>query len=78
MPSIIGDHMVLQEKTQVRIWGWADPGSTVKVIPSWSEEVTAKVKYDTSWEVIIPTPVSSNQAHKIEIETSKKAKTCNK
>jgi sialate O-acetylesterase len=31
LPSVIGDHMVLQQGTSAPIWGWAEPGETVTV-----------------------------------------------
>lgn len=35
LPGIIGSNMVLQQKSQVPIWGWTTPGNTVRVTPSW-------------------------------------------
>ena len=31
LPALISDHMMLQRQMPVRIWGWADPGETVRV-----------------------------------------------
>src|SRR5579864_8004395 len=31
LPALVSDGMVLQERTRVRVWGWADEGETVKV-----------------------------------------------
>ena len=31
LPAVIGDHMVLQQKQNLRIWGWADPGDKITV-----------------------------------------------
>lgn len=31
MPAIFSDHMVLQAKTRLPVWGWADPGEKVTV-----------------------------------------------
>ena len=35
LPALMGDNMVLQQQTDARLWGWAAPGSTVRVTPSW-------------------------------------------
>ena len=35
LPSIIGENMVLQQKSHVAIWGWAQPGEAVAVKGSW-------------------------------------------
>lgn len=36
IPAILGDHMVLQQKTTVNIWGWASPGNQVEVLTGWN------------------------------------------
>ena len=73
LPAIIGDHMVLQEKTTVRLHGWADPNATLTVTPSWGEAVTIKVGYDTAWSVELTTPAASAEPRSITFATNKKA-----
>lgn len=72
LPAVIGDHMVLQENTNVKLFGWADPNSTVTVSPSWGEAVTVKAGYDTAWEVELQTPAASPDPRSILFETNKK------
>ena len=31
LPTVFGDHMVLQRDAAVPVWGWSDPGETVTV-----------------------------------------------
>jgi len=31
LPTLFGDHMVLQQKKAVPVWGWAEPGEEVRV-----------------------------------------------
>jgi sialate O-acetylesterase len=31
LPKIFGDHMVLQQKLPIQVWGWADAGEEVTV-----------------------------------------------
>ena len=31
LPGIIGDNMVLQQKSQAGIWGWTKPGKEVRL-----------------------------------------------
>ena len=31
LPAIISDNMVLQQKAEVKLWGWADAGEQVQV-----------------------------------------------
>ena len=57
LPHIIGDNMILQQQTDARLWGWAQPGKTVKVSTSWSDQVvSAKVGKDGKWLVKVHTP----------------------
>lgn len=57
LPAILGDHMVLQQQTQVKLWGWCDAAEKILVKPSWSGQI-----YETTgtgsakWEISIPTP----------------------
>lgn len=57
LPSIISDNMVLQQKSDVKIWGWADAGSEVSVTGSWSGEVySVKADEQGRWSLYIKTP----------------------
>ncbi len=57
LPAIISDNMVLQQKSQVKLWGWADPGEEVKITSSWSRKAfTALADDDGKWSTYIPTP----------------------
>lgn len=44
--SPFGDNMVLQRNTEVNIWGYASPGCDLKIIGSWNNKDTARVKVD--------------------------------
>ena len=35
LPPFFSDHMVLQHSADVKLWGTAEPGATVKVKASW-------------------------------------------
>ena len=57
LPAIFGDHMVLQQKAPVTVWGWADPGEKVSVKGSWQWfAATTKADDDGTWSVTIKTP----------------------
>lgn len=36
LPAMMGDHMVLQQNSSVKLWGWAD-GKKVTVTTSWNK-----------------------------------------
>ena len=63
LPHLISDNMVLQQQTDARLWGWAEPGKTVKVTTSWSDQVaTAKTDKNGEWLVKVKTPKASRTA----------------
>ena len=35
LPAIIGDHMVLQQNSTVKIWGWCDAAEKIKLKAGW-------------------------------------------
>jgi len=58
LPAIISNHAVFQQSTDVKLWGWAQSGSTVKIIGSWNnaDTVKAEPRKDWAWETTIKTP----------------------
>src|SRR5450759_3930663 len=56
LPSLIGDNMLLQQKTNAKIWGKSNPGRKISVSASWNSSGQAIAGKDGKWEVIIPTP----------------------
>ena len=61
LSHLVGDNMVIQQQAEARLWGWAKPGSEVKVTTSWSSQVVkAKAGKDGAWLVKTPkTPKAS-------------------
>lgn len=53
LPIIFNDHMVLQRDSEVRFWGWANPGEQVEI--SLEDILTKSVVNDEGyWEVFLP------------------------
>ena len=60
LSHLVGDNMVLQQQTEARLWGWAKPGSQVRVTASWTEDVTTvKAGKDGAWLATVRTPKAS-------------------
>lgn len=57
LPSMFSDHMVLQQRSSVALWGWADAGNTVRVVPGWAtgDTLSARVDCIGRWRVAVPT-----------------------
>lgn len=57
LPAVLSDHMVLQQKSKVKIWGWADSGEKVRVKADWQMlGISTKADADGKWMVKIKTP----------------------
>ena len=67
LPAIFSDHAVLQQNSEVKVWGWAPGTWPVKISCSWNPADTVSVMpaNDCSWTVSIKTPVASNTPHTI-------------
>ena len=60
LPHMICDNMVLQQQTDARLWGWADPMLKVKITCSWTDEVsTTRPRGNGFWMVTVKTPKAS-------------------
>ena len=57
LPNIIGSHMVLQQKSTVKLWGWSAPAESITIKVSW-DTTTYKVVAgrDAKWITSIKTP----------------------
>lgn len=67
LPALLSDNAVLQQQSEVKLWGKAT-GKRVEIKASWSDEVlTAKVAKDGSWECYITTPTAS-EGHSISFD----------
>lgn len=57
LPAIFGSNMVLQQQTDVAIWGTANKNATVEVITSWNNKsYSTKVTDDGRWKLKVTTP----------------------
>lgn len=53
MPNIFGDHMVVQQKMPIQVWGWTDPGQDVRVTFAGKTQTT-KAGTDGRFQVALP------------------------
>lgn len=57
LPSIIGSHMVLQQKSAVKIWGWSAPAEKITIRVSWdTTSYTTTASRGARWMTEIRTP----------------------
>ena len=57
--GMIGDNMVLQQNTSVKIWGYASPGASVSVSTSWGASASARANSGGEWVATLKTPAAT-------------------
>jgi sialate O-acetylesterase len=59
LPAVYSNHMVLQQKSAVKIWGWSEVGESVTITTSW-DTVTYKAEGDAyaKWQTVLQTPIA--------------------
>ena len=72
LSHLFTDHAVLQQQTQVPVWGWGDPGKMVEV--RWDgKSYKTSVKADGSWRVEIPTGKADGSAYTLTVKSGKES-----
>jgi sialate O-acetylesterase len=57
LPSIIGSHMVLQQNSKVKIWGWSAPAESITITVGWDTTTyVTKGSRGATWIAEINTP----------------------
>ena len=57
LPEIFSDNMVLQQKSDVILWGWAKTGETIVIKTDWMDsDITLKADVQGTWKTTIKTP----------------------
>ena len=57
LPAILGDHMVLQQNSTVKIWGWSEVRESIKLTTTWDTATyTTRGDGSAKWKVEIKTP----------------------
>ncbi len=59
LPGIFGNNMVLQQQSNVALWGTASKNSKVIIVTSWNKkEYTTKADGNGKWTVKVATPIA--------------------
>ena len=68
MGALFNNGMVLQQKCNARIWGWATPHSKVTLKASWNNKtVTCRSDADGKWQTELTTPEGSFTPYEITV-----------
>lgn len=69
LPSLVADNMVLEQQSDVRLWGKAAPKASVKITPSWDgNTVTCTAGNDGRWETTVHTPRGGFEAYTLTFD----------
>ncbi len=59
LPALVGDNMVLQQKANVKLWGWTKSESKVTITTSWDQKTyESKSNKDGEWQLQMNTPAA--------------------
>ena len=59
LPSLVSNNMVLQQQSNVKLWGWASPGEKIFITTSWNNKVDSVITTrDAAWQLIVKTPAA--------------------
>ncbi len=70
LPSLFGDHMILQQNMKNTIWGWANAKEQITVTASWGASASTQANADGGWKVLLDTPAFGT-GHSLKITGSK-------
>ncbi len=72
LPAVFCDNMILQQQTEVAVWGWAKPNAGVKVSGSWNgKSYTAKADANGYWKVKMQTPAGGFTPYTLSVTEGK-------
>jgi sialate O-acetylesterase len=79
LPAVFGDHMVLQSGAGAAVWGWGEPGQTVKIefrdagkTDGGAVSATATVAPDGRWRATLP-PVAAGARGRLVIISARES-----
>lgn len=59
LPAVFSDNMVLQQQSDVTIWGWSSPGEKIFITNSWNNSTdSVQATGYAVWKTVIKTPAA--------------------
>ena len=72
LPAIFSDNMLLQQNTEVNIWGKSEVNKTIIIKASWNKKTIKTIAdNDGNWKVTIHTPKADEKTHSISFTDGK-------
>ena len=71
LAPLFSDGMVLQQKQEANIWGWAVADAVVNIKTSWGAKAKAKADSQGRWKTTVSTPAANFQQQTLTISSGK-------
>lgn len=66
---LFSDAMVLQQQSEVPVWGTADPGAKISISASWGASASCRADASGSWRATLKTPAAGYRNHTVTISS---------
>ncbi len=60
LAGVFGNNMVLQQNSNVELWGWNEPAGTVEIAADWGAKVTIFTDTNGRWRAKLSTPIAKS------------------
>jgi sialate O-acetylesterase len=75
LPALFGNHMVLQQDTVVKLWGWANPNEKIEILPSWQQKaIRISANADGEWVASLKTLKADLKPYSITFKSTNQIK----
>jgi len=69
LPALIADNMILQQKSEIMVWGWADPREKIRLSGSWAKiEPITRADEKGSWKILLATPAANKISYTLKFK----------
>ncbi len=72
LPELVDHNMVLQQQSDVNVWGWADPSAEVSVTAEWGTTAKAVANEKGEWKTTLSTPAASLVPYTVSVKSCDK------
>lgn len=71
LPALFADNMVLQQQSEVAVWGWSGPNANISIEGTWNNKmVKTKADSEGRWKAMVSTPVAGGP-YKLKVSDGK-------
>ena len=67
LPGFFSDHMVLQQESEIPVWGWCDPGEDI-IVTLGKAEATTTGDSSGTWRITLPAMRASTEPFTLRVE----------